>query len=464
MALLGKNNLRVKMFKKFSTLTALSSALLLVACSSSDDSTSSNGAVQFYNASFNSPATYVVVDDTIRSSAAFGEVSTRHSYNAGEYQLNLAYKNDNNDYVDVFDEDKTINIEGDQKKLWLLSGDFNQPETNEFSITDYDEDDKFKLGVINTTSVTTSYDVYIAKDDYGFTDANLVAASEYLTLSGETEHDEGYYRFFVTNKGETSPIFESDKVYFNDETHYVVMVRNAYAAGTNELVLDLVSNNSSVQALTSLNAVSHLRFYNSIDDYANTYFKAQSPKEVVTSDLTAKDTLTAYHEVDAATFTLSMLDSSNNPVVNNFVESVKKGQSITSIFYQHNELPRLISVSENLSPNSTTHTVQIVNLIGSANFGDISDIDIYFTEDNETIDDTTTYIKDLLAFNVKSTVLDDQAYDVTVTYTSNGQTISLLQQANVDFSNDGHYILILEPAADEPSGFKLTKINTVSTQ
>lgn len=449
------------------TLLKKSSVLLLTAllaaCSDSDES-SGTGYIQMYNASSNSPNVYLEIDDVIRTGAGFGQVTTRHNYNNDDYELNYLYINDNDDYISLLEDNDTLSIKSDVKHLKVLAGDYNEPQIKQFEIAEFDEDDKFQLAAINTVSDDKEYDIYLAKDDYDFVDAELISTTNYLALPELNELTEDNYTFYVTLKDDSNVIFQSNMVDFDDEQTYIVMIRPSFSAQPGGITLDIVSDASSVTSLTHVDAKSQIRFYNAIDEYSNVSFNASSTKDEITTELVNNDVATDYHSVNAGTFMLSMLDSSNNLIVSNYVEAVNKNVSLLSIFYQHSAgYPAMISVAENLTPNEVSHQVQVVNLIDTSPFDtELNEIDIYFTEGTETIEDTTSYIKSIDAFETKSVYLDSQSYDVTITYQANNQTISILQLADMDFSEKGNYILILEEDEKQTDGYKVTLLNTLA--
>ncbi|ATD00662.1 hypothetical protein [Pseudoalteromonas spongiae] len=436
---------------------------MLAACGSSDDS-SGTGFVQMYNASANSPTVYLEIDNTVRTGATFGEVTTRHNYNHDDYALNYVYLNDNDDYIPLLSDDDTLAIKSDVKLLKVLSGDYSEPRIDEFAISEFDGEDKIQISAINTISDQQEYDIYLAKDDYAFVDAELLTSTQYLALPELQEKSEDHYTFYITLAGSDEVIFQSSMVELDDEQSYIAMLRPSFSSQPGGITVDLVSDGSSVTSLTHVDAMSQMRFYNAIDEYAAVTFNALSTKDDITTPATPSDTVTDYFPANAGTFTLSMLDSSNNPIVNNFVEAVNKNTSLISIFYQHtDDYPAMISITEDLTPNAVSHNVQVVNLIDHSPYDtNIAKVDIYFTEGNETIDDTTSYIKNIDAFATKSLALDSQSYDVSVTYEVNNQTISVLQMADIDFSQTGNYILILEEDSNATSGYKITQLKTLA--
>ena len=207
---------------------ALFAALLLSACGGSDDSSSGTGYIQFYNASANAPKVFLEIDDAVRTGANFGNVTTRHSYNNENYELDYQYLNDNNDYVSVFDNTEVLTIENDEKTLKVLSGDFSNPQIHSFQIPEFDEEDEFKIGIINTISDSTEYDVYVAKEGYDFVDAELVQSTNYLALNDLETIKEESYHFYVTEQGSQTPVFHARPALGPSGTVIVLLRRRCF--------------------------------------------------------------------------------------------------------------------------------------------------------------------------------------------------------------------------------------------
>ena len=134
------------------TIVALSLLSVLAACSSDDSSSSNSGYVQLYNGSYNSPYTRLFVDDTERSGADFGDVSTRHNYSSGEYELSFEYVDANDSYITI--DEETIKIKNDQTQLLVMNGDFAEPIFTELSVPTSSDEDEFNVGFSTMTKIT----------------------------------------------------------------------------------------------------------------------------------------------------------------------------------------------------------------------------------------------------------------------------------------------------------------------
>lgn len=102
------------------------------------------------------------------------------------------------------------------------------------------------------------------------------------------------------------------------------------------------------------------------------------------------------------------------------------------------------SITENLSPNSVSHEIQIMNLIDSSNGIEISQLDVFFTKAGESIEDTHTYAKNITKYEHKSLSIDNETYTIQVVFDDDGQLRSLITAPEQDFNEDGNYIIVLE--------------------
>ncbi len=435
----------------------------LIACGGSSDSSSGTGYIQMYNASANSPELHIEIDDQIRTSAPFSEVTTRHSYEPNSYSLNYIYKNDNNEEIKLMSEDYTLEIRDDEKVLHIISGDFNEPNVHQLFVPILEDDDldQFNLSIFNT--LNTEFDVYLATQDNSFADAEKVSSANTFAHTEMFPFTEGSYTLYLTKKDQQEVIFTSNKVEYDENQSYVAVIRPSLV--DENASIDLIYKDTSVIPLQHNEAHGQLRFYNEVDELNNVVFKASSHSHTTDTGLVAYDVMTPHYLVDAGSYSLSLHDEHGQAIAQNYLLPISKEQSHAAIFYRHTSGDvRLISLLENLAPNELNHEVQVVNLIHQATTGEaIDEVNIYFTEGNETIETTHTYINDIDQFESGDIVLDNQAYDVTVVFEQNGQLISLLQRSALDFSQQGNYIIILEHDDTTPSGFKLSLHNTLST-
>jgi len=443
------------------TALPLSFVAILASCSS-DDSTGDSGYIQLYNGSYNSPYTRLFIDETERSGADFADVTTRHNYSNGSYEVSFEYLDANDSYITISDQD--ITIKGDKTKLIVMSGDFAEPTFTELSIPTTSDTDEFELGFFNITAENTNYDIYLATDDGVFESATLFSSTEYLSDLDLQSIDEGYYTIYVTAAGSSEVIFESASIYFYDEASYVAIIRPSYATEEDGLTLDIITDSNYVTELNHQDAQGQLRFINTVDDYSNVNFSVTRGTAKEATDEVANDTYSNYITLSPNSYSVTMYDDSDATLADNFLITLEREKSAVGIFYNDvdNGL-RMMTVEENLTPSSYSHTVSVINLIDSYAGQSIDEVDVYFTLDGETVDDTSNVVDGLNRYDQQEQVVDNEAYTVYVVFEDNGQQIVLLQQSDMDFTEEGNYLLILEHDATTDSGYKMTLEHTVTT-
>ena len=427
----------------------------------SDDSASSTGYIQMYNGSYNSPYTRLFVEETERSGADFAEVTTRHNYSTGTFDVSFEYLDANDSYITISDQE--ISIKGDKTQLVVMSGDFAEPTFTELTVPISSDTGEFNLGFFNITGEDTSYDIYLATDDGVFESATLFASAQYLSELDLQSVDEGYYTIFITPAGSSDVVYESSSVYLYDEASYVAIIRPSYATELSGITLDVVTDNNYVTELKHQSALGQLRFINTLDDYSPVSFSATRGTTETPTNTVSSDAYTDYIELSPNSYSVAMFDEQSNKLADNFLMTLEREQSAVGIFYNDidNGL-RMMSVEEHLTPSSYSHTVSVVNLIESYAGQSVTDIDVYFTLDGETVDDTSNVVDGIDRYDQEEQVVDNEIYTVYAVYEDNGQQIVLIQQSDMDFTEEGNYILILEHDETTATGYKMSLERTIT--
>lgn len=427
----------------------------------SDDSASSTGYVQMYNGSYNSPYTRLFVEETERSGADFAEVTTRHNYSTGTFDVSFEYLDANDSYITISDQE--ISIKGDKTQLVVMSGDFAEPTFTELTVPISSDTGEFNLGFFNISGEDTSYDIYLATDDGVFESATLFASAQYLSELDLQSVDEGYYTIFITPAGSSDVVYESSSVYLYDEASYVAIIRPSYATELSGITLDVVTDNNYVTELKHQSALGQLRFINTLDDYSPVSFSVTRGTTETPTNTVSSDAYTDYIELSPNSYSVAMFDEQGNKLADNFLMTLEREQSAVGIFYNDidNGL-RMMSVEEHLTPSSYSHTVSVVNLIESYAGQSVTDIDVYFTLDGETVDDTSNVVDGIDRYDQEEQVVDNEIYTVYAVYEDNGQQIVLIQQSDMDFTEEGNYILILEHDETTATGYKMSLERTIT--
>ncbi|EAW28790.1 hypothetical protein ATW7_03887 [Alteromonadales bacterium TW-7] len=427
----------------------------------SDDSASSTGYIQMYNGSYNSPYTRLFVEETERSGADFAQVTTRHNYSTGTFDVSFEYLDANDSYITISDQE--ISIKGDKTQLVVMSGDFAEPTFTELTVPISSDTGEFNLGFFNITGEDTSYDIYLATDDGVFESATLFASAQYLSELDLQSVDEGYYTIFITPAGSSDVVYESSSVYLYDEASYVAIIRPSYATELSGITLDVVTDNNYVTELKHQSALGQLRFINTLDDYSPVSFSVTRGTTETPTNTVSSDAYTDYIELSPNSYSVAMFDEQSNKLADNFLMTLEREQSAVGIFYNDidNGL-RMMSVEEHLTPSSYSHTVSVVNLIESYAGQSVTDIDVYFTLDGETVDDTSNVVDGIDRYDQEEQVVDNEIYTVYAVYEDNGQQIVLIQQSDMDFTQEGNYILILEHDETTATGYKMSLERTIT--
>ncbi|KTD99102.1 hypothetical protein [Pseudoalteromonas sp. H71] len=427
----------------------------------SDDSASSTGYIQMYNGSYNSPYTRLFVEETERSGADFADVTTRHNYSTGTFDVSFEYLDANDSYIAISDQE--ISIKDDKTQLVVMSGDFAEPTFTELSVPISSDAGEFNLGFFNITGEDTSYDIYLATDDGVFESATLFASAQYLNELDLQSVDEGYYTIFITPAGSSDVVYESSSVYLYDEASYVAIIRPSYATELSGITLDVVTDNNYVTELKHQSALGQLRFINTIDDYSPVSFSVTRGTTATPTNSVSSDNYTDYVELLPNSYSVAMFDEQGIKLADNFLMTLEREQSAVGIFYNDadNGL-RMMSVEEHLTPSSYSHTVSVINLIESYAGQSVTDIDVYFTLNGETVEDTSNVVDGLDRYDQEEQVVDNEIYTVYAVFEDNGQQIVLIQQSDMDFTQEGNYILILEHDETTASGYKMSLDRTIT--
>ena len=427
----------------------------------SDDSANSTGYIQMYNGSYNSPYTRLFVEETERSGADFAEVTTRHNYSTGTFDVSFEYLDANDSYITISDQE--ITIKGDKTQLVVMSGDFAEPTFTELTVPISSDTGEFNLGFFNITGEDTSYDIYLATDDGVFESATLFASAQYLSELDLQSVDEGYYTIFITPAGSSDVVYESSSVYLYDEASYVAIIRPSYATELSGITLDVVTDNNYVTELKHQSALGQLRFINTIDDYSPVSFSVTRGTTATPTNSVSSDNYTDYVELLPNSYSVAMFDEQGIKLADNFLMTLEREQSAVGIFYNDadNGL-RMMSVEEHLTPSSYSHTVSVINLIESYAGQSVTDIDVYFTLNGETVEDTSNVVDGLDRYDQEEQVVDNEIYTVYAVFEDNGQQIVLIQQSDMDFTQEGNYILILEHDDTTASGYKMSLERTIT--
>lgn len=445
----------------FRILALAISSLTLTACGGSSDSGSDtypDSYIQFYNGSANSASTTLQLieadDDEISiGSAVFADVTSLVTMEGGSYDLELNWTPASGETATVR-SDKVTLADGEKTFLGML-GDFNSPELLTFKFTRDDElDDQFKVAMLNLVNNSNSYDLYISEDDQAFSDAKLVNSASFKGLTQFQTYDTGSYIFYVTKGGDKTVLFKSDAVTLSYETEFLLVLRAATGPSAGDkLALDLVGNTTTVTTLEDITSNAQFRIYNSINETGT--------GSVFLGDVTATpaiaklpiDTLSAYTEVVAGDYRVSLTDDKGTLVMRNGLMTLSQGAVKSVVFYlDANAKAAAITVTDSKTPQVYDFVFNAVNTIP-----DYDQVSLYFVKPGYTMENTPYYVTTLNYASQTSVTLPAGEYTMYVVHKDNNNNKILLAQTELTALVSGsNYLLVAEKEQNSLSGFKLT--------
>jgi hypothetical protein len=446
----------------FRILALAISSLTLAACGGSSDDSGSDtypdSYIQFYNGSANSASTTLQLieadDDEIGiGSAVFADATSLVTMEGGSYDLELNWTPASGETATVR-TDKVTLTDGEKTFLAML-GDFNSPELLTFKFRRDDElDDQFKVAMLNLVNNSNSYDLYISEDDQAFSDAKLVNSASFKGLTQFQTYDTGSYIFYVTKGGDKTVLFKSDAVTLSYETEYLLVLRSATGpSANNKLALDLVGNTTTVTTLEDITSNAQFRIYNSINDTGT--------GSVFLGDLTATpaiaklpiDTLSAYTEVVAGDYRVSLTDDKGALVMRNGLMTLSQGAVKSVVFYlDANAKAAAITVTDSKTPQVYDFVFNAVNTIP-----DYDQVSLYFVKPGYTMENTPYYVTTLNYASQTSVTLPAGEYTMFVVHKDNNNNKILLAQTELTkLASGSNYLLVAEKEQNSLSGYKLT--------
>lgn len=445
----------------FRLLTLTCTGALLAACGGGSNDTSAtypNGYIQFYNGSADSATTSLKLtkdskDYAIGSASYADATPLSSSLEPATYDYELYYTNSTGDTVSK--QKSTVALNAGEKNLLIMTGGFTTPDVMKVTFNRDDTlDDNFKITMVNLVANSNSYDLYLAASGKAFADAKLVGTAASKAQTQFQTYPVGSYTLYVTKGGDKTPLYQSDLTSFNLETEYVLVLRPATGPAQNKFALDMVLNTTTVTPLEDITAPAQVRVYNSIN--------AINPGKVVLGDSTTPlidnlvpDTLSAYQDVKAGDYRVSLADSKGNLVMRNGLASLAQGVVKTVVFYSDKtNTPAAITVNDSKTPQVFDFTFNAVNTIT-----DFDQISVYFVKPGYTIDTTAYYINTLNYASQSSMTLPAGEYTVFIVYKDANNNKSLLAQTQLTtLVKSSNYLLVAEKDATTASGYKVSLV------
>ena len=492
--------------KTIKTFSVGLAALSLMACSSDEES--GTGLVKFYNASPNSPAVFMTIDDDLSSSETddveitvsginYGSVTGSVELDKGEYFIELAWQDSDSyerDDLAVIYED-SVTTQSDSTTFVVLSEDieaprvfiYNIPDLSEDELEDDSDNDLFNLRLLNmaSDSATPSVDVYISKSNETFNEAELLTTVDYSDLSENLKLEQDDYTIYLTEPGKTEVLFTSEELSYSSATQYMLSIRNNLGTGESPFVLDWMTNSSIVYHYNDQDAQSQFRLYNGIE----THEQLPDYQTNIDASLTG---LTEQFEINSLPYGgLSMtMTAPNGDYSVDIVSTEEQSQLQTNhlltlpenikrtLFLYLEEVAvdddydgnvdedgdgiidetevhiRSLQVTNSLRESIYDHQITAINLIDNDDF---SSITLYYVRSDEVIE-TAEYSQYTTFGSERTLTLLNNTYTVYAVAREGSSDVILATDTLTLDEDSGELMVVLDESDSSASGYAMTFI------
>lgn len=422
-------------------LTALLS-VVLSACGGSDngdDSSDSVAYVQFYNASANSPAVTLTLDDYAYSAVEFGDSLPRYGLSPQTLDMALLGTDAAGDELSLFEQSLDF-VDGDNHLL-VLYGDYGNNSLMDlvYNRDELDElndagEDKTQVLVANVVPDSPAYDVYVAADGVAFGSAQLLGSPAYGQYSDSLLLDTGYYRVFLTEPGGTEPVFSSALLDFTQQTVQKLMLRPGFGPDSLKLRIDAVDSTGSPLSVTDAAAAAQYRVYNACSAERTLEL---GKDELIQSRVTvAAGAISDYQVLPFDDYDLDIWDEAGNQGIQDLLLTFNQDDSRTLVIYPGADGMQAMALTEDLRPRSFDYQVTAVNLVP-----DSESLSIYFLTQDETLDSAQYKLSNWDFSERPSLTLPSGSFEVLVIASDDNGTLTRL--ARLDLNLDSHQNLSL---------------------
>jgi hypothetical protein len=483
----NKNRQGLSVLFKASFIVA--SALLMAACGSDSDDDGEDAYIKLYNASPNAPAIFLSLDEDLDeddddeveitySSVRFGEAGTTKTIPTDTYFVELAWQEEDSsarsDLTLISQEQ--LRLSADSIHMIVLAGDILAPNILSYDIpvVDDDEDDdldQFNLRVLNVSSNTAAYDIYLSDSDETFNEAELIGSFSPEELSDNVKYDQEQYLFYVTEAGSNDVLYQSNEVTFSLTAQYVLAIRDNTGVGSAPVVLDLLSNSATTN-LPDDDSEARVRFFNGMQvsellpDYTGAVdiFTATNAE---TADVTslAENTFSAALDKDNGDFSVRIIDTNSaEKLFASQLLSLPENTYKTIFYYIQEEavdedgdgnidenddgivdaykpVLRTLETANSEGSSIYEHQVKVVNLVDNLDF---SRIVVYFVKSDEIIS-TAEATRTVVFGNQSSLFLRNNTYQVFAVAEIDGTEIILTQsELTLDEDSEPLFMIMVE--------------------
>lgn len=500
-----RNNLFYNQCKQSKVLClSLITSLSLFGCGSDDDTNS--GYIQVYNLSSNSPGIYLTVDkeddddfdEKIHSPITYTKVSSRLSYDADTYDIELSWQSEyNNVYNLEMIYENQLKVVSDEVEFVVMTGDVKSPEVliykipvrDDDELADDSDDEVFNLRVLNMHADYDGVDIYYSESDETFNEAKLLSQTNYSQMSDNQKIAQDDYIFYLTLAGSSDVLYTSQDIAFPYASEYTMVIRANIGVGSSPFAIDRVSTSSIVE-YSDTNAEASYRVYNGIikhdllPDYQQTFdFHLDGIDDSPEISVLDFGKFSQINMVNSGDYSMSLVTSAaQTPLISNHLLALKENTDKTVFFYlleeavdedndgdidedgdgyiDQIEITINSLVTENSqSENIYSHQMKVVNLIDQDEIiDDFTYIKVYFVRSDEIIETAEQSLTAIFA-SPSTVELVNNTYKVfTIGKLDSSEIILSSTELILDEDSRDQFI-ILEKDIGSATGYKMTFAN-----
>ncbi|MGS0689991.1 hypothetical protein [Shewanella sp. 0m-4] len=437
--------------------------LSMAGCSSDDNESSSNSSyIQYYNASPNSTATRLVLDDYPYSDVEYADTMPRYEYLTGNVELEITGFDATNDEQSLYQS--IVELGNTENHLFMLVGDYSEPEFvdinyNRSEMDELNNDEsgdysKMQVLVAHAAMGEPSFDLYFAKQGEEFGSAVMLDSLNYKEHTTEQMYDTGEYVLYLTKSGETVPIYTTATLELNANTVYKLIIRNSFGPGVPKLTVDNVDSTGTPETHANIDANAEFRFFNGLNATHTINAQIVSNEESQYLYDLNQNQLTEFKDIGYNDYGVSIVDSTTNAVLaNNLLVTFNQDESKSILLYE-DEMGQTngMTISHDHRPRAYEHQISLANLVS-----DFDELMIYFVRASETIESAQYKLTGLEFTELGVISLPSDDYEISVVFEDENDTLTLLYQSDVvQFSQAGNYTMVLNKDDDESLGYRLT--------
>ncbi|MDT0596367.1 hypothetical protein [Glaciecola petra] len=474
--------------------------LSLIACSGSSDDEDATGYIKFYNASADSPAIFMTIDEDIDSDAddeiertlsgvSYASAGTRTELETQSYYLELAWQDEDSsartDLEIVYESQ--IDISEDETQWVIMTGSVQSPTVNIYSIPELDEDelsddqddDLFTLRVINLHQSIVDVDIYLSLEDETFNEAELLVSAQADLMTEKLKREQDQYKVYITQSGQSEVLFSSEDISFVTGVQYLLALRENQGVGGSEFVVDNITS-GQITSYEALESLANLTIYNGLNsnDLLPSYMASVNlsidGKTTVpsTADLSYSEFSDAF-ELESSDYRLSVFNNNTDEVMlQNRLISAPQNADRTVFLYWTDEAvdddgdgdvdENDDGIIDEIRPIVSTLTVENSNLsrfydkqvtmLNLLNTDTFSRVTFYFVKSDEIID-TAENTRSLLQGTSSNMVLLNNTYQLFVVTEIDNNDIILHESTLVLDQESDDLFLLLEESESSASGY-----------